>query len=190
MKKKNFGLVFFLLASAGVWAAAVPPHPEFSANSTTYSGGQITTHGKFFLGKNAARMEMQIGKQQTYNVYRFDRGVVWQRMDDKNYMELSLPAATMVGMSPTSGENCSGEEMVGGRPTQKCEAQGRLLWKATQKDLMGAVLKNCDKSMKNCLELTEVRLGSQPENLFSEPQGKKMEMGGKGLLKGLMGGRP
>lgn len=188
-----FAVVFIsLLGFAGVLIAQLRP-PELSADMTMYSRNKIFDEGKFYVGKTAGRLDMLKKARQTH-VFHFnaDKIEIWMHQP-KTIMEMKMRYNALINYKPAGfSEVCSGEEVIDGRPCQKCVMTGKFggkdvkttVWKA--KDLKGMVIKNLDDE-GNGSAITNIITGPQPESLFQPPAGyRKMSLPGgmENILKG------
>ena len=187
-------LLILILGSFTLAAGDLPPHPEFSADMVMYHKNKVYDEGKFYMGKDAGRMEMQKKMRQT-QIFRMDKDVIWMVMDkNKTYMEMKMQYNALVNYRPEGfSESCTAGETIDGHPTQQCHLTGQFMgkkvendiWKAT--DLGGVVIRNRD-GKGNGNELKNIVRGPQPAELFEPPAGyQKMVMpGGLGdIMKGL-----
>ncbi|MDO8643854.1 MAG: DUF4412 domain-containing protein, partial [bacterium] len=169
--------------------------PEFSADMIMLHKNKVDEKGRFYMGKQAARMEMG-EKKEPVIVFRIDQDVMWTIIDkDKTYMAMKMKYNALANYRPEGfSETCNGTETIDGHLCDKCLSVGKFMgkkvstniWKA--RDLNGAVIRNLDNKGTGS-ELKNIIKGPQPNSLFEAPAGyKKIELPGSlgDLMKGMM----
>lgn len=169
-------LSFLWFGVTSLFAAEIPPHPEYSADYYTVHQNKATGRGKIYMGKNAVRLEM--GKM--IQILRVDKDLSWTLMPESNsYMEMKLQYNMLLNAKPEGfSEECLGGETIDGHPTKKCRLTGKImgksmtttLWKA--QDLAGTPIRNVNDEGSGT-EMKNVVLGAQPAGLFEVPAGYK-----------------
>lgn len=186
-------LALLVMMGTAVQAAEIPPHSQYSADMQMLNNHKVFDSGKFYIGKNAARLELTKSKQT--QIQRYDKDVVWILIpSNKTYMEMQLQYNALVNYKPAGfKEEYVGEESLDGHPCKKYQISGKFMgknvsstiWKA--QDLGGTVIKSIDKKGDG-IEVKNIQKGTQPASLFEPPAGySKMTLpGGMGdILKGL-----
>jgi hypothetical protein len=192
-----------------------PPTAEYSADQL-----METEHGripsKVWHAKDKERREMEMGGHKTTTIMRLDKKVTWTLMPEQQmYMETAFgeapkgPGAQAEVPAYDVEQTPAGEEVVNGITCKKTKVimtdrksgakLGGFFWTSPENILVkaDAVAKNEGQKTRFKLELTNLKVGPQPEELFEVPAGySKFEMPGmgdamKGMMKGMMkGGRP
>ena len=186
MKKSSvlFAVIFFFLISTVAFAQ------EFSADMLDTTPGR-TFQGKIFVTKDKVRMDMP----EAITISRIDKKVVWMIIPAQQmYMEQPFnPANIPATADKIMGEierKFLGKETVDGKPADKYrvtyEIEGRrntvIQWIA--KDFKIPV-KTASEDGSWVVEYRNIRIGSQPENLFEIPVGYKKFSMGSSLPRGL-----
>lgn len=148
------------------------------------------------------RREMSQGGTSMTMITRHDKKVIWNLMpEDKMYMEMAMKASPdKTDLSAYQIEQTPmGQEMLNGQSMNKSKIvmtyssgskMGGFMW--TTKDGILAKIDAIaiEKGSKDRfkMEQTNIKVGKQPAELFEIPKGfEKMDMGGMGMLKGMMG---
>ena len=166
-----------LLALCG-WAwAAVGPASEFSANQIlTGPGGQ--EKGPIYCQKDRWRVEMTQRGKAMILIYRLDKKVVWTVIpEDKVYLQRPLFPDEVPWGDKVPGESERkplGEEAVQGHPAVKYQVKA---WNGeTVQEFYLWVSKELQVPIKTATldgtfgtELTDIKMGPQPNDLFEIP---------------------
>jgi hypothetical protein len=174
-------VIFFIVLFFSVTALAM----EFSADSIMTHGKEKMT-SKIFYKPDKFRIEMN-APQQMITINRVDKKVIWNIMpEEKMYMEMPFQMQN----KPKVDEKVEGEidrklisnETVDGHPTKKYlityKADGKneqmYQWWATD---INFVVKTAAVDGSWTQEFRNIKIGSQPDNLFEVPAGyRKMQM--------------
>lgn len=174
--------------------------PAYSGDVHMLVKGQPQMTGKVYKGTAGIRMDLKHDQMTQTQIMRTDKNVAWSVMKEMGvYMEMPLQFNAMTEAKwDNVKQQCVGTEVFDGHPTQKCNIEvvndGKTMkatiWKA--QDLKGAVIKNMDEATQTGMEIRNIKVGPQPETLFSEPVGlKKIQMtaGVADMMKAISGAK-
>ncbi|MBN2282661.1 MAG: hypothetical protein JXO48_02110 [Deltaproteobacteria bacterium] len=196
-------LVLLLLWVGGVCVSAATAY-ELSADIVGMSGGN-TMISKMYMKGNNVRWETP--EQDTYTIVRTDQGTSWLVMPGQRmYMEMKPDPSQRIPGERMEGEvsrKLIGTEVIDGHPTEKYEVTYRddgeehrmFQWMATD---LNFPVKTASGDGSWSMEFRNIKMGSQPEDLFEVPAGyRKMALPvtpgagmGKGMSPGDMKGFP
>lgn len=182
-------------------SAAVPPHPEFSADMiSTNPKGKVFAEGKLYVGKTLGRIDVTIGKHPQTQFFRFDSDKVTSCMpENKSCIEMKLNFNTFMHQDWKGwSEDCIGNETIDGHPCKVCKREGRFMGRDVKvtvsqaQDLQGIIIRTVDDGGGKT-ELKNIVAGPQSPSLFELPAGYQkiavpVNMGD--IFKGLLPQKP
>ncbi len=182
-----------------------------------YSGEQTietedsATKTRIYSTPTMERREFSDGGQQIIMINRYDKKVIWNLMpDDKMYIEMATgtPTEKKEKAKPDLDDfkieqTPMGQEMVNGVALNKGKMimtgkdgskMGGFMWTTKEGIVTKLDAISVDKGQKSRfkLELSNLKIGKQPAELFEVPKGyEKLDMGGMmgmgDMMKGMMG---
>jgi Domain of unknown function (DUF4412) len=171
---------------------------EYSAEEVIETAEGIT-RTKVYSTPTMERREMSEGGQHMINIARHDKKVIWILMPEEK-MYMAMPT----GQSPSKQEDKTdlsaykiettpmGQETLNGIVMNKAKMimtgkdgskMGGFMWTTKEGILakMDAISVDQGKKDRFKLEVTNLKIGKQPADLFEIPKGyEKMDMGGMG----------
>ncbi|MEK7271407.1 MAG: hypothetical protein AAB015_00720 [Nitrospirota bacterium] len=180
----NKGFVILLMLLVSVLCITVSSFGfEFSADTVFTADGQ-KTYGKMY--SNADNFRMEITKpEHMITITRMDKKVVWNIMpSEKIYLEMPFNPkdAPKTEIRGEIDRKLVGSETIDGHPTKKylitykegIQTEKVYQWWATD---INFPIKTSDINNKWIQEYKNVKIGSQPDNLFEVPAGySKMQI--------------
>lgn len=192
--KKSLMVLAATMVLAAIVVVSAEPAPqkptsarEFSADMKMTAPRGPSGSGKIYVSGNKLRMEMNSGGQQMVTIFDGQANAGWMLMPEQRmYMEMRQQSemAQLAKQAPSDNPCDSipnatcrrvGEEVVNGRNTVKWEIamdQGGRKSTITQwfDASLGFVIRQ-QTSEGMTLDITNVKPGAQPENLFILPSG-------------------
>lgn len=193
--------VCFFLA-APTWAGP-GISAEYSAEEVVETADGVTKT-KVYSTPTMERREMSEGGQQMIAITRHDKKIVWNLMpEEKMYMEMPIGqsaekkdektdlSAYKIEQTPMGQETLNGIVMNKGKMIMTGKdgsKMGGFMWTTKEGIIakMDALSVEQGKKDRFKLEMTNLKIGKQPANLFEIPKGfEKMDMGAMGGMEGM-----
>lgn len=191
---------FFL---AGPTWAGPGINAEYSAEEVVETADSMSKT-KVYSTPTMERREMSEGGQQMIAITRHDKKIVWNLMpEEKMYMEMPIGQSasnkeektdlsaykieqTPMGQEPLNGIVMNkGKMIMTGKDGSK---MGGFMWTTKEGIIAKMDALSVEKGKKDRfkLEMTNLKIGKQPANLFEIPKGfEKMDMGAMGAMEGM-----
>ncbi len=188
------------------------PRPTASYSATrTMETEMMNMSSKVYVTPDKERNEMEMAGMKNISIMRRDKKLTWMLMPMQHmYMEHPFGEQsdkkhenpddykyelTDVGEEPMNGFPCKKSKLI--ITKQDGTKMGGFIWTSIKEHIpvkMDALAKMEGKTMRFKMELTDIKVGSQPDDLFEIPEGyTKMAgmpgMGGMGGQPGMQGGQ-
>lgn len=175
-----------------------------------YSGEEVVettdsmTKTKVYSTPTMERRELSEGGQQMIAITRHDKKVVWNLMpEEKMYLEMSVGqnasnkeektnlSAYKIEQTPMGQETLNGIVMNKGKMIMTGKdgsKMGGFMWTTKEGIIAKMDALSVEKGKKDRfkLEMTNLKIGKQPADLFEIPKGyEKMDMGAMGAMEGM-----
>lgn len=176
---------------------------EYSAEEVVETAEGISKT-KVYSTPTMERREMSEGGQQMIAITRHDKKIVWNLMpEEKMYMEMPIGqsasnkedktdlSAYKIEQTPMGQETINGIVMNKGKMIMTGKdgsKMGGFMWTTKEGIIakMDALSVEQGKKDRFKLEMTNLKIGKQPANLFEIPKGfEKMDMGAMGAMEGM-----
>lgn len=198
----------WLMVSAAGLFLAVPTfagpgiNAEYSADQTieTEDGATKMT---IYSTPTMERQEFVDGGQKMINITRFDKKVIWNVMpEEKMYIEMATGSPTdkkekpdladfKIEQTPMGQETINGVALNKGKmimTSKDGSKMGGFMWTTKEGIVTKLDAISVEKGKKDRfkLELTNLKIGKQPAELFEIPKGyEKVDMGAMGAMEGM-----
>lgn len=206
-----FFLVLFTILASAATASAEGPNGlpkstvEYSATRTMQTEMMDMT-SKVFVTPDKERNEMEMMGMKNISIMRRDKKLTWMLMPMQHtYMEHPFGAAADKQHENPDDYNYEltkvGEETMNGFPCEKSKLivtkpdgtkMGGFIWTSVKERIpvkMDALAKMEGKTMRFKLELSDIKIGPQPADLFEIPEGYTKMTGFPGMGGGMPGGQ-
>lgn len=202
-------LSLWLAVSASSLILAVPVfagpgiNAEYSAEEVVETADSMSKT-KVYSTPTMERREMSEGGQQMIAITRHDKKIVWNLMpEEKMYMEMPIGqsvekkeektdlSAYKIEQTPMGQETLNGIVMNKGKMIMTGKdgsKMGGFMWTTKEGIIAKMDALSVEKGKKDRfkLEMTNLKIGKQPANLFEIPKGfEKMDMGAMGAMEGM-----
>lgn len=176
---------------------------EYSAEEVVETADSATKT-KVYSTPTMERREMSEGGQQMISIARHDKKVTWMLMpEEKMYMETPIGqsaekkeektdlSAYKIEQTPMGQETLNGIVMNKGKMIMTGKdgsKMGGFMWTTKEGIIAKMDALSVEKAKKDRfkLEMTNLKIGKQPANLFEIPKGyEKMDMGAMGAMEGM-----
>lgn len=176
---------------------------EYSAEEVVETA-ESKSKSKVYSTPTMERREISDGGQQIIAITRHDKKIVWNLMpEEKMYMEMPIGqsaekkdektdlSAYKIEQTPMGQETLNGIVMNKGKMIMTGKdgsKMGGFMWTTKEGIIakMDALSVEQGKKDRFKLEMTNLKIGKQPANLFEIPKGfEKMDMGAMGAMEGM-----
>ncbi|UVT17801.1 MAG: DUF4412 domain-containing protein [Nitrospira sp.] len=176
---------------------------EYSAEEVVETADSMSKT-KVYSTPTMERREMSEGGQQMIAITRHDKKVVWNLMpEEKMYMEMSIGqsaakkeektdlSAYKIEQTPMGQETLNGIVMNKGKMIMTGKdgsKMGGFMWTTKEGIIAKMDALSVEKGKKDRfkLEMSNLKIGKQPADLFEIPKGyEKMDMGAMGAMEGM-----
>ncbi len=175
---------------------------EYSAEEVVETAEGVTK-SKVYSTPTMERREISEGGQQMIAITRHDKKIVWNLMpEEKMYMEMPIGqsakkedktdlSAYKIDQTPMGQETLNGIVMNKGKMIMTGKdgsKMGGFMWTTKEGIIakLDALSVEQGKKDRFKLEMTNLKIGKQPANLFEIPKGfEKMDMGAMGAMEGM-----
>lgn len=176
---------------------------EYSAEEVVETADSMSKT-KVYSTPTMERREMSEGGQQMIAITRHDKKVVWNLMpEDKMYIEMSMGQSAAkkeektdlstykIEQTPMGQETLNGIVMNKGKMIMTGKdgsKMGGFMWTTKEGIIAKMDALSVEKGKKDRfkLEMSNLKIGKQPADLFEIPKGyEKMDMGAMGAMEGI-----
>jgi len=176
---------------------------EYSADEVVETADSVSK-SKVYSTPTMERREMSEGGQQMIAITRHDKKIVWSLMpEEKMYMEMPIGqsdtkkeektdlSAYKIEQTPMGQETVNGVVLNKGKMIMTGKdgsKMGGFMWTTKEGIIAKMDALSVEKGKKDRfkLEMTNLKIGKQPADLFEIPKGyEKMDMGAMGAMEGM-----
>ncbi|MBI3541291.1 MAG: hypothetical protein HY073_04045 [Deltaproteobacteria bacterium] len=183
MKNGFLAFLFVILVSGISWAdEPIKLPPAFRADQVTLYKGQEKASG-FVASDGQGNIHNELGSdanRKMVGIFNYNKKKAWTVMSPGKYIETDMDLDKIMKTVPKDvKKDCGPGEVLEGHPTKKCVYTTQMMGKPTTTtvwlatDLNELALKSMNPEGSGMM-LKNIKLGSQPADLFEEPKGQKM----------------